>query len=58
MSLEGTYGPDQFDNLPKPLPAGSVLVVTYNWSIPTTVGNIIQGDTFTLNLTMSLDQIH
>jgi len=57
MSLEGTYSSDQFDNLPKPLPAGSVLVVTYNWSIDSGVGNIIQGDTFTLNLEMTLDQI-
>ena len=57
MWLEGTYGPDQFDNLPKPLPAGSVLVVTYNWSIDSGVGNIIQGDTFTLNLEMTLSQI-
>ena len=44
------------DLLPKPLPAGSVLVLTYNWSIPTTVGNIIQGDTFTVNMLMTLDQ--
>ena len=57
MSLEATYGPNQFDNLPKLLPAGSVLVVTYNWSIDSGVGNIIQGDTFTLNLEMTLSQI-
>jgi len=57
MSLEATYGPEQFDNLPKLLPANSVLVVTYNWSIPTTVDDVIQGDTFTLNLEMTLDQV-
>jgi len=57
MSLEATYPDDQFDNLPKLLPAGSVLVVTYNWSIDSGVGNIIQGDTFTLNLEMTLDQV-
>ncbi len=57
MSLEGTYGPDQFDSLPKLLNPGDVLVVTYAWSIPTTVGNIIQGDTFTLDMRFVLDQV-
>jgi len=55
MSDEVLYT-DHIDLLPKPLPAGSVLVLTYNWSIDSGVGNIIQGDTFTLNLQMTLDQ--
>lgn len=38
------------------LPAGKVLVLTYSWSIPTTVENIIQGDTFTANFTFTLAQ--
>jgi predicted ribosomally synthesized peptide with SipW-like signal peptide len=57
MYLEGTYGPNQFDHLPKILTSGSTLQVTYAWSIPIDVGNIIQGDTFTLNFTIDLDQI-
>jgi spore coat-associated protein N len=57
MSLEGTYGPHQFDHLPKLLNPGSVLQVVYAWSIPTTATNNIQGDTFTLNFVFDLDQI-
>jgi predicted ribosomally synthesized peptide with SipW-like signal peptide len=45
------------DSFPKPLPAGSTYTMEWSWSIPTTVGNIIQGDTFTLNVRLSLNQI-
>ncbi|TET44414.1 MAG: hypothetical protein E3J66_00845 [Dehalococcoidia bacterium] len=44
------------DLLPQPLPAGSVLVLTYNWSIPIGVGNIIQGDAFAVGMLMTLSQ--
>lgn len=44
------------DLLPIPLPADKSLVMTYAWSIPTTVTNIIQGDTFTANFVMTLSQ--
>jgi predicted ribosomally synthesized peptide with SipW-like signal peptide len=51
------YGP-QLDNLPIVLPAGKTLVLTYAWNIPTGVGNIIQGDTFTANFQVFLTQNH
>jgi len=45
------------DSFPKDLPALSVYKVEWTWWIDNTVGNIIQGDSFTLNFAMSLDQI-
>jgi predicted ribosomally synthesized peptide with SipW-like signal peptide len=51
------YGPS-LDNLPIVLPAGKTLVLTYAFSIDTTVTNIIQGDTFTANFNISLTQNH
>jgi len=42
------------DSFPKPIPAHGVYEMRWVWTIPSTVGNIIQGDTFTLNLDMSL----
>jgi predicted ribosomally synthesized peptide with SipW-like signal peptide len=49
------YGP-AVDLLPVPLPVGKSLVMTYAWDIPITVGNTIQGDTFTADFQMFLDQ--
>jgi predicted ribosomally synthesized peptide with SipW-like signal peptide len=46
------------DSLPRTLPAAGVYIIEWDWSIPTTVGNIIQGDTIIVNLEMYLDQIH
>jgi len=45
------------DSFPKNLPALSVYKIEWTWWIDNTVGNIIQGDSFTLNFAMSLDQI-
>jgi predicted ribosomally synthesized peptide with SipW-like signal peptide len=57
MSTEADWGVDQFDSLPMQLGAGQTLKVIYEWNIPTDVGNIIQGDTFKLNLEFALGQI-
>jgi len=44
------------DSFPKPIPAHGVYVMEWTWSIPADVGNNIQGDTFTINLKMFLNQ--
>jgi spore coat-associated protein N len=44
------------NSFPEPLPAGSIYRMEWSWSIPSGVGNIIQGDTFELNFFMSLTQ--
>lgn len=45
------------DKLPVTLPAGSVFTIKWEWSIPSGVGNIIQGDTFQMDLQMTLNQL-
>jgi len=44
------------DSFPKTLPAGLNYRIEWSWSIPSGVGDIIQGDSFVLNFTMSLTQ--